>query len=192
MVKDSKKEVSSMIEAPTLSGFAADFLTFVEKQTQVTDQLAIEVFLCDEKDWATLAINLGISKTRKKNLDSFMWTFAMIRNQFGQFKRSTESERLDNLLQLGFKLQEANLMAQYDTYVLLRIALLKTPAKLLHQIAYQSIQALNMVQNPAVVPQHGRGSHVLNHAQLYNDFQAEVGTEFDTRYALYFDPSFLV
>jgi hypothetical protein len=172
-----------MIEFPILSSFAADFLAFVEKQTGVTEKLAIEVFLCDEKDWATLAINLGLSKTRQRVNDSFMWTFALIRNQFGQFKRSTESERLEKLVQAGFQIQAANIMSRYDTYVLLRNALLKTPAKLLHQTAYQTIQALNMVQNPAAGPNYGRGSHILNHAQLYNDFQGEVGTnEFNMRY----------
>ena len=174
-----------MIESPYLNRFASDFLDFVKKQTGTTAPLTIEVFLCNEQDWATVTMNLGISKKRQKNNDSFMWTFALVRNQFGQFQPSTESERIQKLVEAGFEPQAASTMSCYDTYVLLRNALLTTPAKL-HQTAYQTIQALCMVRDPTG-SRPGRGSHALNHTQLYEDFKAQVDpTEFEMRY---FEPT---
>jgi hypothetical protein len=171
-----------MFELPILDQFAREFLSCVVDEIGSAEKLSVKVLLCDEEDWAYLApwatAMSGAPASDWEKTDAFALSLALARDPTGLVSRTTEPERLERLVQHGFRLEFAKLASPYDFIVLLRDAWLPNQSRRLHVIADRVIRGISILRDPLDTPQYaGKRAHSLNVSELYTCFETRTGKE---------------
>jgi hypothetical protein len=170
-----------MFEQPRLDQFAREFLSFVVDEIGSDEKLSVKVLLCDEKDWAYLApwatAMSGVPASDWEKTDAFALSLALARDPTGLVSRTTEPERLERLVQHGFRLEFAKLASPYDFIVLLRDAWLPNQDRRLHVTADRVIRGINILKDPLDTAYTGKRASSLHVSELYTRFEARTGKE---------------